>query len=377
LGVTKAEYFKKLSKALDFEAKPDLALQYYLRDNVAHGDDDNNPKNGDKSKDFKDVTGVYKDSKKILQHITFGTTDVKKIGNYNYFFGGNIVYQIKIPVNEEGYYTLDFTVDFLFGGDGNEPYTPALNKYGYNDKGANTYGYDHPENEYFDDSVFTQSYQYCMGCEVLNSDDGFTFGNNTPLNMANRVSKTNQKKTWANEKIYYADNGNHSVYQWKTLTPTRAETVKLSFKATAADVTKGYVIWAWDFTGIKGQHNYRISIQGLDINKVMNLDGTTDYRSSVDPYFMFPQTSFTNNQVYLNSSQTEPGANGITYQGSDIPGETRYSDGRGTFITEATENSLGLRAESLYRSLTKKALLQIIQTEQTLTKVIPFLCKFL
>lgn len=86
----------------------------------------------------------------------------------------------------------------------------------------------------------------------------------------------------------------------------------------------------------------------------MNLDGTTDYRSSVDPYFMFPQTSFTNNQVYLNSSQTKAGEGNITYQGSDIPGETRYSDGRGTFITEATENSLGLRAESLYRSLTKK-----------------------
>ena len=371
LGVTKAEYFKKLSKALDFEAKPDLALQYYLYDAVVHADD-TTTKNVNEAENYESETGVYKDAQNILQTIVVGEKDPKQNTAYwkykdeknavhypKYFFGDSIVYQIKIPVDEAGYYTLDFTVDFLFGGS-QEPYQSDLNQYGYNSKGSHEiknveYHYNHPDNEYFDDSVFTQSYQWCMGCEVLNSNDGFTFGNNTPLNMANRVSKTNEKKTWENEKIYYADNGNHSVYQWKTLTPTRAETVKLSFKATDDDVTKGYVIWAWDFTGIKGQHNYRISIKGLDINKVMNLDGTTDYRSSVDPYFMFPQTSFTNNQVYLYSEGIKVEDDGIYYRGSNVPGKTEYSDGRGTFITEATENSLGLRAESLFRSITTDA----------------------
>ena len=366
LGVTKAEYFKKLSKALDFEAKPDLALQYYLYDSVVHADDTKTT-NVNEALNYTPETGVYKDAKNILQPIVVGEKDPKQNTDYwkykdeknvvhypKYFFGDSIVYQIKIPVDEAGYYTLDFTVDFLFGGD-QEPNELGTVKYGYNEKGHNTYTYGHPEDGNFDESVFTQSYQWCMGCEVLNSDDGFTFGNNTPLNMANRISQTNERKKYDNERVYYADKGTHSVYQWKTLTPTRAETVKLSFKATEADVTKGYVIWAWDFTGIKGQHNYRISIQGLDINKVMNLDGTTDYRSSVDPYFMFPQTSFTNNQVYVDENQIEDAANNKKHRGSNVPGKTRYSDGRGTFITEATENSLGLRAESLFRSVTMDA----------------------
>jgi hypothetical protein len=170
--------------------------------------------------------------------------------------------------------------------------------------------------------------------------------------MANRISQYNTKKKYHEEKIYYADKGTHSVYQWKTLTPTRAETVKLSFKATTRDVKNGYVIWAWEFTGIKGQHNYRISLTGIDVKKVMNTDGTTKYRSNVDPYFMFPQTSFTNNQLYLDHTEySAKYPNAPYYRGSNTPGKTAYSDGRGTFITEATENSLGLRAESLYHSV--------------------------
>lgn len=299
LGVTKSEYFKSLSKKLDLEITPDLGLEYYLVDA--------NPEGSTSGYHESDVyhakTGVYKNAESILQHIAVGAADTKTISGKKYYFGDSIVYQIKIPVDEAGYYTLDFTVDFLFGAS-EDPYKADLNKYGINpDTGLNAFPYDHPENTYFDDSVFTQTYQYCMGCEVLNADDEFTFGENVPLNMANRISQTNTQKNYADERVYYADKGSHSVYQWKTLTPTRAETVKLSFKATDDDVNNGYVIWAWDFTGIKGQHNYRISIKGLDINKVMNLDGTTDYRSNVDPYFMFPQTSFTNNQVYYDHTQ--------------------------------------------------------------------------
>ena len=358
LGVTKAEYFKTLSKKLDLELMPDLALEYYLYDANPKGSTVGN----NESTTYHVKTGVYKNSKSILQPIAVGHKDPKTNetywGKYNnqpikYLFGDSIIYQIKIPVDESGYYTLDFTVDFLFGGSQN-PYEAGLNTHGI-EKTTGHYkqSYDHPENDYFEDGVFTQTYQYCMGCEVLNSDDNFVFGSD--FNMANRISQTNTQKNNEDERVYYADKGTHSVYQWKTLTPTRAETVKLSFKATDADVTKGYVIWAWDMTGIKGGHNYRISITGLDVNKVMNLDGTTKYRSNVDPYFMFPQTSFTNNQVYVDENQIEDAANNKKYRGSNVPGKTRYSDGRGTFITEATENSLGLRAESLYRSVTMNA----------------------
>ena len=358
LGVSNAEYFKTLSKKLDLEAMPDLALEYYLYDANPEGSTVGN----NESTTYHVKKGVYKNNKNILQPIAVGhkdpKTNEKYWGKYNnkpieYFFGDSIIYQIKIPVDESGYYTLDFTVDFLFGGSQN-PYEAGLNTHGIETTtGHYKQSYDHPENDYFEDGVFTQTYQYCMGCEVLNSDDNFVFGSD--FNMANRISQTNTQKNNKDERVYYADKGTHSVYQWKTLTPTRAETVKLSFKATDADVTKGYVIWAWDMTGIKGGHNYRISITGLEINKIMNLDGTTKYRSNVDPYFMFPQTSFTNNQVYIDENQIEDAANNKKYRGSNVPGKTRYSDGRGTFITEATENSLGLRAESLFRSVTMNA----------------------
>ena len=366
LGTSNAEYFKTLKKNLDMEMMPDLGLEYYLVDANREGETGNHG-----SEVYYEKTGVYKNAKNILQHISIGMADPKtnkaywgtyidddkKTQDVKYYFGDSIVYQIKIPVDEEGYYTLDFTVDFLFGTS-EDPYIEDLNKHGLDPKtGLNDFDkftYDHPENAYFDDSVFTQTYQYCMGCEVLNADDGFIFGKRVPLNMANRISQTNTQKNHAEERVYYADKDAHSVYQWKTLTPTRAETVKLSFKATDADVNNGYVIWAWDFTGIKGQHNYRISITGLEINKTMNLDGTTDYRSNVDPYFMFPQTSFTNNQVYYDHTQNSGDTSQYPwYRGSNVPGKTGYSQGRGTFITEATENSLGLRAESLYRSVTE------------------------
>ena len=359
LGVTKSEYFKRLSKTLDFEVKPDLTLEYYLYDANEEGQTSGNQEKST----YYAKNGVYKNGQNIFQYIAVGTKDGKTNTNWyykntsgtkvcpTYYFGDSIVYQIKIPVNEAGYYTLDFTVDFLFGPS-EDPYT--INAvYGFNEKGHNTYRYEPPDDAYFEDSVFTQSYQYCMGCEVLNADDEIKFGENKPLNMANRISQSNTQKNNSDERVYYADKGTHSVYQWKTLTPTRAETVKLSFKATDADVNNGYVVWAWDFTGIKGQHNYRISLTGIDVNKVMNLDGTTAYRSNLDPYFMFPQTSFTNNQVYYNETQLS-NANKTKpyYRGSNVPGKTGYSQGRGTFITEATENSLGLRAESLYRSVT-------------------------
>lgn len=199
LGVTKAEYFKSLSKKLGFEVTPDLALQYYLVDGNGEGQTGQNT-----ATTYTPKFGVYKDAKNILQPIAVGRKDPENIGGYNYYLGDSIVYQIKIPVKEAGYYTLDFTVDFLFGVT-NEPYQSDLNKYGYNDKGlhvttSDEYHYKHPDNEYFDDSVFSQSYQYCMGCEVLNAADSIKFGDNTPLNMANRISKTNEDKDWAYEK---------------------------------------------------------------------------------------------------------------------------------------------------------------------------------
>ena len=132
LGVTKAEYFKSFKKKLDLEAMPDLVFEYYLVDANPKGEISGN--HG--SDTYYEKNGVYKNAESILQHIAVGGKDSHKktINGNSYFFGDDIVYQIKIPVTETGYYTLDFTVDFLFGVN-NEPYQSDLNQYGFNDKG--------------------------------------------------------------------------------------------------------------------------------------------------------------------------------------------------------------------------------------------------
>ena len=327
LGVTKSEYFKTFSKSVDIETKSDLMLEYYLNDantpGTAYTDGEHN------SDTYHEKSGVYKDAENILQPIVVGKKDIKTVSGANYYFGDSIIYQIRVPVDESGYYTLDFTVDFLLG--------PMEDEHKYEPNKTNLFdGYNHPENQYYDDNFFTMSHEYCMGCEVLNADDGFTFGKKEFLDMSARISATDTyKKSYAEEPIYYSDSAVDSVYQWKTLTPSRAEKVKLAFKATDKDVARGYVIWAWDFTGIKGNHNYRLSITGLEIEKTMELDGTTKYRTNDDPYFMFPQTSFTNDATYSS--------------GSEHGGRAYYSRGRGTFVTEATANSLGMRSEVLLK----------------------------
>ena len=105
LGVTKAEYFKKLSKALDFEASPDLKFQYNLYIN------------GNKT------TGVYKNSKNISQEFTKSSSDKDYL-------------KIKIPVTEVCYYTLSFNVDFWTGSSATA--TPS-NLNSDNDTSSRTY----------------------------------------------------------------------------------------------------------------------------------------------------------------------------------------------------------------------------------------------
>ena len=317
LGVTKAEYFKIISKSVDFEAKPDLYLEYYLVDSSSHTSTD---------KPATVSKGVYNDAGSFVQPIRVGRYNTTTINSKTYYLGSDIVYQVKIPVDETGYYTLDFNVDFLFGPT-QEPNSSTL----YSST------YVHPDNTRFDGDFFSVSYQHCLGCEILNADDGIEFGVNTPFRMEFRISDENKRETYSynDESIYFSDKGAHSVYQWKTMTPTRAEDVKLAFKATEDDVEKGYVIWAWDFEGLGGSHNYRLCVNNLSVNKTMELDGTTKYRTNNDPYFMFPQTSFINDQYWVTGTKMEDG-------------KSSYSGGRGTFVTEATANSLGMRSEVLF-----------------------------
>ena len=355
-GVSKAEYFKSLSKKLDFEASPDLALEYYLYDATGTG-----------SSAFKESKGVYKNPKSFSQKVVVGkykqyimdaygttewnadltkdqldknkypdayatTTDVLNLTNFE-FCGEGIIYQIKLPVNEAGYYVLNFQVDF-------ELSLP-------NDKWANEIS-----------DFFTQTYDRAIGCEILNYNDGFTFGDSSKyLDLYSRsgndsVYGTSEKASADKENVKYFEAD--SLYQWKTLSPSRAENVSLAFKVEPEDVKNGYVIWMWDFAGLFGARTWRLNFADVSVEKTMELDGSTAYRDgNTDPYFMFPQTTFVNNQhvlstVDLSNRDIYDYPVDTSVRGVRARGKTSYSKGRGTFATSATANSLTFQAESIF-----------------------------
>ena len=318
LGVTKSEYFKSFSKKLDIEAKPDLMLEYYLYDGKGTGAD---------ATGFKSTEGVYKNAESFSQKIVVGRNDAcepsanatadhvynsagwlnaanwnlnatKYPNKANYagavnnmkYNGESIVYQIKLPVDEAGYYVLNFQVDFLLAHGGG--------------------GWSSEVEDFF-----TQHYNRAIGCEILNYNDGFTFKDNKRLDLYSRSgndsvhgrskkadAKTTTEKSYINKKYFDAD----SLYQWKTLSPSRAENVSLAFKVEPEDVDNGYVLWMWDFEGLFGARTWKIEFTDVSIEKTMELDGSTDSRDgNSDPYFMFPQASFINNQILLSLDNIE------------------------------------------------------------------------
>ena len=343
LGVTKAEYYKKLSHKLDFEYKPDLMLEYYLYDNSSY--------TSTSKSDLAGENGVYKNAEKFVQTIVVGKT--YSINNKKYaqsdgslhaadtrYTGGDIVYQIKIPVDETGYYTLDFNSYFRFGGD---------------DKST----------DYTNREFYSLSPIYALGCEILTATDGVDFYSvsDTPADFDmsqrqfltdSRVPNTQSDQTLSSgvtkEGLLYSDTAvdssktpQDSVYQWKTLCPSRSENVRLTFKVEDADVRKGYVIWTWDLNGLQGGHNYRLFVDSLSITKTMELPEDMEDTMGDEPYFIFPQTAYLNNMYYTDGTVTDDNKSKVG------PGYSRYSSGRGTYVTEATQNSLGMRAEVIYR----------------------------
>ena len=367
LGVSKAEYFKTLSKNLDLEAKPDLMFQYYLYDATLDG-------NKVPTSTYSGKTGAYRNVRNISQPIIVGTKTQHsssageeiyknaqwglKANNPNFdgtdalkYFGEDVVYQIKIPVDETGYYKLDFTADFWEKKADNEPI-----------------------------DLYTQNYDFAVGCEVLNHNDGFIFyGDNESYISTSDNVKPNLEPTrlelWSrnNNKVIgsrpanntYVSSENQNVtllesdglYQWKTLNPSRAERVSLTFKAESTDVTNGYVIWMWEFTGLKGPLTYNLELLDIAVDKTMELDGSTKHRDAYsEPFFMFPQAEMANNQVVLSLPDTSNLKNYDTFtpsssyvvRGVQQRGVTSYSRGRGSYVTNATANGITLQAETLF-----------------------------
>ena len=336
LGVSKAEYFKSISKKLDFESSPDLKFEYLVYDAQATKDDTKTTKVDEAAYTLE--TGVYENATSFVQPITISNkhtiTINTKSGSETVAYGGGVAYKIKIPVDETGYYSLNFMTYTLAGLSGNE-----------------------------DDEFYTLQYVYAFGCEVVGvRDSKEAYGNRTkfdevPFEIAFRTFKGNGgRNSYANEPFLYADSAvlgegdadtvKDSVYQWKSLCPFRAENVKLAYKVEQEDVDRGYVIWAWDVRGLEGVHNYRIFVENLSIEKTMELNGTNKNRTNEDPYFMFPQTAYINNNVDTDGDKT---ISGTKYTAS---GRSRVSNGRGTYVTEATANSLGMRAEMLVKDRT-------------------------
>lgn len=377
LGMTNAEYLKSLSKKFDIELKPDLVLEYFLRDTKTYKNDPRATENKANA-EYRETKGVYKNAESFIQPITLGRdsstefsrTDLLANKKNSYFYtGSNLVYQVKIPVTEEGYYILDFTVDFLLGAH-QDPWEKVL----VFDSINTTLQYNHPDDSYYEDNFFSIIYQKAIGCEILTESDGIKFGSTDPFRLKYRTSAYDTETTYTGytgndndgksdnkkkEEMFYSDSavlGNSdtikdSVYQWKTLTPSRQERVKLAFKVSEEDVNNGYVIWAWDFEGLTGGHNYRLRVENLSVEKTMDLDGKTNSRSDSDPFFLFPQTSFVNTQHYhYNANNSNTQGNGKD-RSSNVPGKTHSSGGRGTYVTEATANSLGMRAEMVYKSV--------------------------
>ena len=314
LGSVRAEYFKKLSTTLDFEAIPDLTLKYYLDDKDAA------------------ETGVYPQAKEITQPFQFTETT-----------GSEVRYHIALPIEYTGLYKLDFAVDFAKG------------------------------DTYNTTAFYTADLNNPVGCEIISKDSSYSFGSGTVFRISdtridNKSSRykggisaaDSQKYMYSDAngkgvKLFYA-NGN---FQWKTVAPSRKENVTLSFVADSADVTAGYVLWIWDFYGLS-TGNYVLRLEDISFTKVDEPNSSDTYVDLVNMSYknmcILPSN---NSTINLSSySGSKPGRPNSTYtldsathyhvEGHNIAGITHETGGRGTYVTQADYNGMTMQVEPLY-----------------------------
>ena len=293
LGSVNAALFKSLSKKLTFEAAPDLMLKYYLDDKDAA------------------ETGVYKNSKSISQDFQFTAAN-----------GIGVRYHIAIPVFEEGYYTLKFGVEFSGGNE----YTGDLNN--------------------------------PVGCKVISADSTYFFGSNAAFRISSETRIDNNPSLTAAQanaynfqnKPYFTASDN---YQWRTVAPGRMEYVELTFYVNSTDVdTNKYVLWMWDFHGLPAATGYTLNLTEISWEK----DYSVETQSG--PYLDFANMTYKNMSIMptANSSistgktsENKPTRHNTTYvKGHNTAGLTRETGGRGTYVTNATANSLLMQVEPVY-----------------------------
>lgn len=307
LGSVNAKLFKSFLKNIDFEVLPDLSFSYYLNDA--------NNKNG--------ITGVYKNTSSITQNVKTLSETVKTL------------YRIAIPVDESGYYTLKFTVNII-RSDATEYYVRNLDA----PVGCQVFSPDYID---FDS---TEIYSMSPDGSVDygpngTADDGYVYGTKIPHK---------------DKQLFEAKNH----YQWKTLAPYRTETVELSFNVELTDVDNyGYVVWAWDLTGLNANKEYTFNLKDISIKK----NTPNDYAK---PYFEFMNTQYVNNAILPTEVDTKT-ASPYSGVGVAASGLTRHNRARGTFVTNGTYDSLTMQASPLYMGYnsTKKFLTANLTDDKT------------
>lgn len=331
-GSVGAEFVKSLSKSVDFEAAADIPWSYHLVDYSG----ENNAK--------KTTTGYYIDYKNIEQNI------VIKAQQYP-------VYQIKVPVSEAGLYTLDFTVDFLRKGQDESA-------------GITTRKSDSPSYKEGSSTIAptTESLNNAVGCKIDTNKTAFD-------DVITQLNTDAATKIGYNTTQVFGPNVNNGSgyhdYQWKTLVPSRAENVSLTFEVDSAAVDRGFVLWVWDLQGLPQPTGSGIFTY---IMKLSNIS-TTKVDTPTGPYIDFSNTYYVNNALHpvynvadggnkdnsggytalrlsvgshpvIKGSASGTGGDGYI-RGAVEAGKTRTSVGRGTFVTEATYNSMTMQAEAL------------------------------
>lgn len=307
MGTVTAEFVKSLSKTLDFAATPSDPYQAYIIDG----------NNGGKAR-----TVYYDNLKNIKQDLVFNSTKPSR----------SSVFEIKLPVTDPGLYNLDFTVRIV-KSNGNLVYI------------------NNPQTN-------------LVGCKVNTHRTGFS-GNPTTL-----ITDVATKRAYNTQRVYGPDpygihtnhgqsgNINYSVtgtggttqychdYQWKTLAPSFTENVSLAFYLKKDNVA----LWAWDFRGLD-DGTYTITLDNISITKI-------DTPDNDEPYLDFPDTHYINNALFPTATTNSQGTgtagtqllnvqNNVGVVGHNTAGKTRTAVGRGTYLTEATYNSMTMQAESL------------------------------
>lgn len=298
-GTVNAEYVKSFSKKLDFAATPNTSWVAWLKDG-AH---------------TEGVELYYENLKSITQNIVINSKCT----------AGNAVYEIKIPVRDPGLYTIDFTVRFI------------RDSYEYSDFFVPTTTCD---------GTSVVSLNLPVGCKVNTrrtvAQDFFKLPTTLTTDEATKeaYNKTRTYGPGTNNS-----NGFHD-YQWKTLAPGRAENVSLTFKATEGNLA----IWSWDLRGFTTNATYTLTLNNIKITKIDDPDAN-------EPYIDFSDTHYLNNALFpTDSYKVTTGSHPTSWtvqtmpaeiKGKNEAGKTRTSVARGTYVTEATYNSMTMQAEPL------------------------------